>query len=91
MRKILLLATTLLSGAAGHTQLSYIEELNKKQAETKNVDTIAWVYTGVVNLGFNQGILHNWAAGGELASLAVNGLANGSLTYYHNKSIWTSS
>lgn len=89
MKRIIVLASTFLYTIAAQAQLSYVEELNKKQAETKNVDTIAWVYTGVLNLGFNQGILHNWAAGGELASLTVNALANGSLTYYHNKSVWT--
>jgi hypothetical protein len=89
MKKLILLAFVLLSGIMANAQLSYVEELSKKQAETKNVDTIAWVYSGVGNLGFNQGILHNWAAGGELASLTVNGLFNGSLIHYHNRSIWT--
>jgi len=64
-------------------------EMAKKYTETKNVDTIAWVYTGNVSLGFNQGILHNWAAGGELASLTVNGLANGNVTRYYNRSVWS--
>jgi hypothetical protein len=89
MKKAILLVSTVLSGIAANAQLSYGDELSKKQAETKNVDTVAWVYTGVANLGFNQGILHNWAAGGELASLTVNGLFNGSLIHYHNRSIWT--
>lgn len=89
MKKITLLSAILSSGVMANAQLSYVEELSKKQAETKNVDTIAWVYTGVGSLGFNQGILHNWAAGGELASLTVNGLFNGSLIRYNNRAIWT--
>jgi len=75
--------------ATAMAQSNYYEELAKKNAETQNVDTVAWVYSGVCNLGFNQGILHNWAAGGELASLTVNGLFNGSLIRYNNRTVWT--
>lgn len=89
MKKLILLAAVLLSGIMANAQLSYYEELSKKNAETNNVDTVAWVHTGVFNLGLNQGILHNWAAGGELASLTVNGLFNGSLTRYNKRIIWT--
>lgn len=89
MKKIILLLSVLTSGAAAQAQLSYYEELSKKNAETKNVDTVAWVYTGVFNLGFNQGILHNWAAGGELASMTVNSMFNGSLIHYNKRAIWT--
>ncbi|WP_118974938.1 DUF3078 domain-containing protein [Taibaiella koreensis] len=90
MKKLLLLSAL----AAGVLQVqaqqgSYYEDLAKKSAETKNLDTVAWIHSGVLNLGINQGILHNWAAGGELASLTVNGLFNGSLTRYNGRSIWT--
>jgi hypothetical protein len=79
-----------ISALAAQAQVgSYAEDIAKKNAETKNVDTTAWVYNGVFNLGFNQGLLHNWAAGGELVSLTVNGLFNGSLIRYQNRSIWT--
>lgn len=73
----------------GRAQLSYYEELSRRNAETKNVDTVAWVYNGIFNLGFNQGVLHNWAAGGELASLTVNSNFNGSLIRYNQRTIWT--
>ncbi len=90
MKRLILLAATLTSTLAAQAQLvSYMDELNKKNAETKNVDTVAWVYSGVFNLGLNQGILHNWAAGGELASLTVNSLFNGSLIRYNNRILWT--
>ena len=28
-----------------------------------NIDTVAWVYNGTLNIGLNQGFLHNWAGG----------------------------
>lgn len=89
MKKLFLLVSILMSAAASQAQLSYYEELSKKNAETKNVDTVAWIYNGTFNLGFNQGILHNWAAGGELASLTVNSVFNGSLVRYNKRILWT--
>ena len=89
MRRIFLLLGLALTGTAAQAQLSSYEDLSKKNAETKNVDTVAWIYNGTLNVGINQGILHNWAAGGELASLTVNGLFNGSLTRYNNRILWT--
>lgn len=89
MKRTLLL-TTLLSGCLyANAQNLSGDELAKKYTETKNVDTIAWVYAGNLSLGLNEGLLHNWAAGGELASLTVNGLFNGSLTRYHERSVWS--
>ncbi len=63
--------------------------VDKKTMQSTNVDTVAWVYSGTLTLGANQGILHNWLAGGELASLTVNGLFAGTLTRYYNKHLWT--
>ncbi len=90
MKRILLFCTIAASASPALAQVgNYAEDIAKKNAETKNVDTTAWIYTGVFNLGFNQGVLHNWAAGGEIASLAVNSQFNGSLIRYQNRSIWT--
>lgn len=58
--------------------------------EENNIDTVAWVYNGTLNLGVNQGFLHNWAAGGEVASATVNGLFSGSLTRLYHRHIWSS-
>ncbi|MFT4060870.1 MAG: DUF3078 domain-containing protein [Edaphocola sp.] len=88
MKKIsllLLAATTLAQGA--NAQMTY-NDLVEKKASDKNVDTVAWVYSGVLALGVSQGILHNWAAGGELASLGINGVFNGSLNHYNHRSIF---
>ena len=89
MKKTLLLSTLLSGCLYANAQSLSGDELAKKYTETKNVDTIAWVYAGNLSLGLNEGLLHNWAAGGELASLTVNGLFNGSLTRYHERSVWT--
>ena len=44
-------------------QVSKIDDI-KKSLETTNKDTIAWAHGGVLNIGSNEGFLHNWAAGG---------------------------
>lgn len=51
-------------------------------------DSSHWTYGGVFNLGGNQGLLHNWAAGGELASFTVNGIFNGFATYVKGNNVW---
>lgn len=56
--------------------------------ELPNKDTTYWTYGGVFNIGGNQGILHNWAAGGELASFTVNGIFNGFATKVSGTHIW---
>lgn len=61
----------------------------KKMLSAENKDTVAWVHGGSLTIGINEGFLHNWAAGGELASLTVNGIFNGYLTYYNHGAIWS--
>ncbi|KAA5532605.1 DUF3078 domain-containing protein [Taibaiella lutea] len=89
MRKALLLSALLITGLYVNAQNLSYDEMAKRYTETKNMDTIAWIYSGALTMGINQGILHNWAAGGELASLTVNGLFNGNLTRYYNRSVWS--
>jgi hypothetical protein len=89
MKKLYVLGSLLLLAITSNAQISNYEELAKKNAETNNVDTVAWVHAGTLTLGVNQGLLHNWAAGGELASMTLNGQFNGSLTRYNRRSIWT--
>jgi hypothetical protein len=89
MIKALLLSALLITGFYAMAQdLSY-SEMAKKYTETKNIDTVAWIYSGTLTMGINQGILHNWAAGGELASLTLNGQFNGTITRYYNRSVWS--
>lgn len=61
----------------------------QKSLETTNKDTIAWTHGGVLDIGANEGFLHNWAAGGEVASLTVNGIFSGFLNRLYNQHIWT--
>ncbi len=69
-------------------QVSKTDDL-KKSLETSNQDTIAWIHSGMFSIGANEGFLHNWAAGGEIASLVVNGIFRGNVTYLNHGSIWT--
>ncbi|HXS38421.1 MAG TPA: DUF3078 domain-containing protein, partial [Flavipsychrobacter sp.] len=64
-------------------------DIVKKSLDTKNKDTVAWTHSGVFNLGANEGFLHNWSAGGELASLAVSSIFQGDITRLYHRSIWT--
>jgi hypothetical protein len=89
MNKFILLAlTTLMFGISAMAQQASISDIRQK-VETKNMDTLAWMYSGDANLGFNEGMLHNWGAGGELASLTVNSRVNATLIRYKHYAIWT--
>lgn len=63
----------------------------KKSLQTQNKDTSAWIYSGVLDIGINEGFLHNWAAGGELASLSANGIFSGNLTRLSGRNVWSNS
>ena len=83
MKKLLLLIGILCSINV-HAQLKKTDSL-KNSLALDNKDTVAWVYSGTLNMGLNQGFLHNWAAGGEVASATVNGLFSGTLTRFYLK------
>lgn len=90
MKKILFLfSTAILGGLTAQAQITTYETIAQKSLETKNIDTVAWVRSGNVSLGINQGLLHNWQAGGELLSLTVSGLVDGTITRYNHRKIWT--
>ena len=86
-RIILLVAAVLFFLQPVKAQLSKVDEV-QKQLSTENKDTIAWTYGGVLDIGLNEGFLHNWSAGGEIASLTVNGLFSGHLERLHGREIW---
>lgn len=88
MKKLLLL----LAAAAGchsvQAQIGNTEDYRKKLSyESK--DTVAWVHNGLLQLGLNQGFLHNWAAGGEVASMQVDGLFSGNITRLYHRTVWS--
>ena len=62
-----------------------------KSLQTTNKDTIAWLHGGIFNLGANEGFLHNWASGGELASITINGIFSGHIDYLHKRAVWSNS
>jgi hypothetical protein len=78
--------------AAGNAHAQVVTDADKVKpasSEYANTDTTAWVYGGIFNLGGNEGFLHNWPAGGELASLTTNGIFSAFLTYLNGRNIWT--
>ncbi len=74
----------------GFAQLAETEKV-KSALSVENKDTVAWIRSGVVQLGLNQGFLHNWAAGGEVVSLAVDGLLSGNITRLYHNHVWSNS
>ena len=69
MKKLLLLTTVVFYTIThASAQIGKSDDI-KKELEVSNKDTVAWVYGGVLSIGANGGLLHNWSAGGELASL----------------------
>jgi len=71
-----------------HAQLGETDKI-KKSLAFENKDTVAWVHSGVARIGLNQGYLHNWAAGGEVVSLAVDGLFSGNITRLYHDKVWS--
>lgn len=69
-------------------QINKVDEI-KKSLDIKTQDTVAWTHGGVLTIGMNEGLLHNWAAGGELASFTVNTLFNGHLDRLYKNDIWS--
>lgn len=89
MKKVLLLVGAAVLSLSSRAQLSKVDEIYAQRVEGQNVDTVAWIKNANFYLGGNQGLLHNWAAGGELASLAVNAVLNGNIVRYYNRHVWT--
>lgn len=88
MKKQLLLVCCLLAAATSFSQITKVDDV-KKSLQTENKDTVAWIHAGVVSIGANGGFLHNWAAGGELASLLVNGIVSARLDRLNHRDIWS--
>lgn len=89
MKKQLLTTALLFSAFSGaFAQLAKVDDV-KKSLQTENKDTVAWVRSGVLTIGTNAGFLHNWAAGGELGSLLVNGIFSGRLDRLNHRDIWS--
>lgn len=68
---------------------NFVENTNKKLLTTTNKDTVAWAHGGILNFGINEGFLHNWSAGGEVASLSINSIFSGHLDRLMHREIWS--
>lgn len=89
MKKLVLSALFLSTTLGAFAQIEEINEFVETHKKKTNLDTVAWIYNGEYHLGINQGVLHNWPAGGELAAINVNAFFKGNLIrHYHNHS-WT--
>jgi hypothetical protein len=88
MKAIILAAAFAASSGNAFAQLSETEKV-KSSLSVENKDTVAWLRSGVVQFGLNQGFLHNWAAGGEVVSLAVDGLLSANITRLYHNQVWS--
>jgi hypothetical protein len=88
MKKSLFLFWLLVITYSTFAQLDKSEEVEKvlkRKVEAKNE---GWNKGGLINIGFTQGMLENWAAGGERLSMAINGQFNGFLAHVKGNKIW---
>jgi hypothetical protein len=83
-----LTAAGFLAGAAASAQISETDNV-KKNLSYESKDTVAWTRRGLFQIGLNQGFLHNWAAGGEVASLQADALFSGNITRLYHKTVWS--
>jgi hypothetical protein len=74
--------------ATSSAQIDKVEDV-ETSLRACNKDTVAWIHGGFLIIGMNEGLLHNWAAGGELASLTTNGIFSGYITRLHHRTAWS--
>jgi len=91
MKKGIALTALLIAGHIGaQAQLTETDKV-RNSLLVDNKDTVAWIRSGVIQVGANQGFLHNWAAGGEVVSLAIDGLLSGNITRLYHRQVWSNS
>jgi hypothetical protein len=88
MKRLSFILVALASSTFASAQLKDIDSF-KKNLSYESKDTVAWIHSGLLQVGVNQGFLHNWAAGGEVASMQVDGLFSGNITRLYHKSVWS--
>ncbi len=54
----------------------------------KPAEKDGWIRNGIFSLNINQGVLSNWAAGGEQSTFGINGLLNYNVNYRKGKHTW---
>lgn len=89
MKKSLLVIASLIGfGTNSFAQLTKADSLKGAMTLVQK-DTVAWIYSGQLNLGATQGFLHNWASGGEIISVQANGIFAGNLTHINHNKVWS--
>ena len=88
MQKNCLVYIFILFNLNAFSQITKTDDLIKS-LQTKNKDTVGWAHGGVFTFGSNEGFLHNWSAGGELASITINSIFSGHIDYLHHRAIWS--
>jgi len=89
MKKLLVLFTLSIFAMQATAQTDAAKDLQEKLTK-KTEAAEGWTKTGILNVGLNQGALQNWAAGGERASLALNGALNAIATRKLGNTFWES-
>lgn len=89
MKKFILCLNVLAFSLQGFAQVDKTLDIEKDIKKRKTDTTkVGWNRGGLINIGFTQGLLENWAAGGERRSLAVNGQINAFATYVEKHSLF---
>jgi hypothetical protein len=88
MKRLHIISLLLLAFTQTEAQISKTDDI-KKALETENKDTVALMHSGIFTAGINEGFLHNWAAGGEVASLTINSVLRANLTYLKHTDVWS--
>lgn len=83
----LILATTLTLYAQDQT-IKSLSEVARQKVAIEDTSHKVWRTGGIFNLNLSQGALSHWAAGGDKASFAINGLINAYAAYTKGKSNW---
>ncbi len=87
MKNLFFAGIILLTQLPVFAQIEQTEEV-KKLLTIETKDTVAWIKGGVLAVGINEGFLHNWPAGGELASITINGQFSGFFNRIYHRHIW---
>jgi len=88
MKKILPVLCLMIINISARAQLTKTEEVEKDLKGKLEHKEDGWKKGGLLNIGLTQGLLENWAAGGERQSLALNGQFNGFVVRKHGSSVW---
>ena len=88
MKRSYLLLSCLLTANTMMAQLAQTEEVEKAMKRKVEAKNEGWNRGGLLNIGLTQGLLENWAAGGERMSLAMNGQFNGFLARVKGNTVW---